>query len=336
MDIDEAGEKIIFIQLDPENHIQEIREDDNTAFTKLKIESLPDLVITSNSIVFTPPVPKDGDTVSIQVTVQNRGEQDALHVPVTASEGTTLVDSGTIPSVPGNSQTALLLSYDTTGKDGAHAISIVVDPDNIILEKREDNNAASRSFGVQEADLWLTERYISPNGDGVKDSTQFFFRLGSPQTVQVVVVNERGELVRKFSGSDFKNTTGATVTWDGLSDKRSLVADGLYRIEVRDQSGAILHSLPVTLDNNRSPLTEAIGTDYLLKSNLTCMLPDVQDWQWFPDESGIVFHIGSPDQDAPEYPTGLYTMAPDGDDILRIVPWEWSIENDSTYEYYYG
>ena len=336
MDIDEAGEKIIFIQLDPENHIQEIREDDNTAFTKLKIESLPDLVITSNSIVFTPPVPKDGDTVSIQVTVQNRGEQDALHVPVTAFEGTTLVDSGAIPLVSGNSQASLMLSYDTTGKNGAHAISIVVNPDNIILEKREDNNAASRSLGVQEADLWLTERYISPNGDGVKDSTQFFFRLASPQTVQVVVVNERGELVRTFSGGDFRNTTGATVTWDGLSDKRTIVADGLYQMEVRDEVSAIIARLPVTVDNNRSSLIDAIGSDYLLKSNLTCMLPEVWDWQWFPDESGILFHLGVADQDTPEYTTGLYTMSPDGDDILRIVPDEWSQKTDPLYDYYYG
>jgi hypothetical protein len=48
------------------------------------------------------------------------------------------------------------------------------------------------------------------------------------------------------------------------------------------------------------------------------MLPDLGwDWSWFPDESGILFHIYGSNQNTPEYPTGLYTMSPDGEDILR-------------------
>ena len=78
--ITESGERIIYIKVDPDNQIKEIREDDNDAFTTIKILSLPDFSISTNSIVFTPPAPRDGDTVSINVTVKNNGEQSVSDV----------------------------------------------------------------------------------------------------------------------------------------------------------------------------------------------------------------------------------------------------------------
>lgn len=337
INIMEAGERVIYIQVDPDNLVQEIREDDNSAFTTLQILSLPDLAVSTNSLSFDPAVPKDGDTVSIQVTIQNGGEQDAANVLVKAYEGSTVIGSGTIALIPGNSQGALSFTYDTTGKSGTHEITIVVDPDNTIVEQSKDNNTASRSFGVQDANLWLSEPYISPNGDSIKDSTEFSFRLETPQTVHIVVVNSKGEVVRTFGGSEFENTTGGIVVWDGLDDNGMVVADGQYHIEVRDTNNTVLASLLITVDNNRSLLTDAIGTEYLLHNNTTCMLPNVWDWQWFPDESGIIFHIDYrwASEALSEYPTGLYTMASNGGDIFRLVPWEWCRWNDPTYDYYY-
>ncbi len=252
----ESGERIIYIKVDLENKIKEIREDDNDAFTTLKILSLPDLAISTNSIVFTPPTPKDGDIVSIQVTVQNKGEQDASDVIIRTIEGNTVIGSQGIPLIKGNSQANTSFTYDTTGKNGAHQITVIVDPDNTITEQSEDNNSASRTFGVQDANLWLTEQYISPNGDGVKDSTQFFFRLNTQQTVKIIVVNKKGETVRTFTGAEFENTTSGNVTWDGLNDNGMVVDDGQYQIKVVDVINNILGSLVVVVDTNRSPLTQ--------------------------------------------------------------------------------
>jgi hypothetical protein len=52
-----------------------------------KILSLPDFTLSTNSITFNPSAPKDGDTVAVTVTVQNKGEQNALNVTVRAYEG---------------------------------------------------------------------------------------------------------------------------------------------------------------------------------------------------------------------------------------------------------
>ena len=314
------GEKIVYIQVDPQNQISEVSKEDNSAFATLQVLSLPDLVISTGAIVFNPPAPKEGDTVSIDVTVQNAGEQGASNVCVAAYKESTTLGSQSVTSIAANSRADVSFTYDTTGKPGPHEIRVVVDPDNAITEQSEANNEASRTFGVQDADLWVTESYISPNGDGVKDSTQFFFRImDTPRTVTVAIVNDEGEAVRTFSGPEFENTTGGTVTWNGLDEDGMVVDDGQYQIQVTDKNGSMLAGLPVVVDNNRSSLTDAIGTSYLLHTDLTTSIPDIDYWTWFPDESGIIFHAG---RDLPGYPNGLYKMSPDGQDITKIITWE--------------
>lgn len=338
--ITESGERIIYVRVDPDNQIQEISEEDNTAFKIIRILSLPDLVISTNSIVFNPAAPKDGDQVSIKAMVQNCGEQEALNIRVSAYDGDALIGSESIQSVSGNSQGIATFSYDTNGKSGVHGIKIMVDPDNLILEQEETNNSASRALGVQDAGLWLTERYISPNGDGVKDSTMFFFRFEIPETLEITVINKKEEVVRAFSGSDLENISNGYITWEGFNDRGMVVADGDYRIQVRRGNDNIIACLPVTVDNNRSSLTDAIGTESLLYTNLTCMLPDFDkwegqwewewNWEWFPDESGIIFHIRDEDRKTPEYPAGIYTMTPDGEAILRL-DWESEVPDKELY-----
>jgi hypothetical protein len=197
---------------------------------------------------------------------------------------------------------------------------------------------------VQNANLWLTEPYISPNGDGIKDSTQFFFRLESPTNVKILIVNKHGKTVRTFSGDELQNTTGGNVTWDGLDEYGKVVSDGQYQMQVLNEQKSNLGSLPVVVDNNRSSLAEAIGTNSFLNNNLTCALPwagQYNSWdyqmQWFPDESGVLLKIGYTASSTPEYPEGLYTVSSDGSEILRIVPqewtWAWNQGPDPEYNY---
>jgi len=309
--ISESGERIIYVRVDPDNQIAEIREDDNDAFVTLKILSLPDLAVSTGSIIFTPPAPKEGDPVQIGVTVENKGEQGASSIMVRVSEGATVIGSDIIPSIGGNSFGVISFPYDTTGKKGPHEITAVVDPSSTIAEQRKDNNTASRTFGVQDANLWVTEQYISPNGDGIKDSTQFFFRLAAPQTVTVAVFNEKGESVRTFSGADFVNASAGNVTWNGLDDEGRIVDDGTYRITILDVRGNSIDSLPLIVDNNRSPIASALGTDFLLDSVL-CN-GNTSDYcgaegSWLPDESGILLTgVGTTiglDGEVTQIPTG--------------------------------
>ncbi len=330
-------QRIIYVQVDPAGQISEITRADNIAFTTLVIRDLPDLVISPNAIDVSPAAPKEGDTVTIIATVQNRGAQTASNVAIQFAESGAVIGVKTIPDISPNKTAVAVLSYDTTGKKGPHTISVTVDPDNLIAEQSKDNNSASHTFGVQDANLWVTEAFISPNGDGIKDNTQFFFKFDVPRTVVVHVVNKRGEAVRTFNGLELENCAAGSVTWDGLNSSGMVVPDGVYQMTVRDPNGKTLASLPVVVDVNRSPLSDAVGTKYLLNSNLSCPLPLLDDtaWTWFPDDSGILLLMPF-DPTTPEYPYGLYTLAPDGQDISRIVPLAWSAGIDPDYNYYYA
>ena len=337
VDIPESGKKLIYVEAYTETAISEIADKDNYGFVNtLTLQSLPDLAVSTNSIVFSPAAPKEGDTVAITVTVQNKGEQAASNVAVRLSEGSVaLGNDQTIPSLVGGGTSTVLFSYDTAVK-GAHTFTAVVDPGNTITEQSKDNNSASRTLGVQDSSLWVTEKYISPNGDGVKDSTALFFRLEAAATVSIHIVNKKKETVRTFTGPELMNTTSGSIVWNGLNDSGVVVDDGEYQLQLLNSAGTVLAKLQVTVDNNRSPLTDAIGTGNLLNNNLSCMLPDIWDgasnefWRWFPDESGILFDSNAAyNQNTPEFPSGIYTMAPDGQDILMVSPPAWSESRES-------
>jgi len=327
--IQENGEKIIFVKADPDNQINEIRKDDNDAFTTLKILSLPDFALTPNAITFSPGAPKEADPVAITVVVQNQGQQPASNVSVRIAEGSTVLGNLTIPALAGGATGTVSLSYDTAGKKGSHTISATIDPDNQITELNKNNNFASNTFGVQDSNLWIAEPYFSPNGDGIKDSTQFFFRLDTPQTVTVNVINKKNEVVRTFNGPELQNTSAGNVTWDGLNNDGVLAPDGQYQLQVMGTNNREIENITVVVDNNRSSLIEALGTKYLLNKNITCFMPDIGDWNWFSDESGLLVNVNWNNPNVPEYPLGFYTMSPEGEDIQKAIPFEADSSNST-------
>lgn len=329
--IAENGERIISVQVDPDSNIQEISKDDNFTFTTLDILSLPDLVISDSSIVIIPAAPKAGDRVSVVVTVQNAGDQEARDVTVQLKEGGTIIGSTVIPLINGNSQTSGTIIYSGSGQTGSHQVAVVIDPDNAIVERTKENNNALKSFSFQNSDLWLSESFISPNGDGIKDSTDFFFRLAVAAKVSVQVVNSKGVAVRTFIGGELDSTTETAITWDGKNDAGSVVDDGTYQITVMKTNGVILASLPMEVDTDRSPLSEALGTKYLLQNNQTCMLPNYSSLKWLPDESGLLLNI-SPDANS-FYLDGIYSMSPVGDDLFRIIPNLWNSNGNPDVSY---
>ncbi|MFP4040966.1 MAG: CARDB domain-containing protein, partial [Desulfosudaceae bacterium] len=209
-EVAEAGEHLIYVDVSAAG-AEEIRQDDNNAFVSVDALSLPDLAVSPGAIAVEPPVAREGDPVEISVSVQNAGQQTVPDLAVGLFQDGRLLESRRITSLPGNSQAQARFVYDTTGSPGAQEITVKVDPDNLVAEQSETNNTASRAFGVQNADLWLTEPYISPNGDGVKDETRFFFTLDARQTVRVAVVNEDRQEVRTFGGELYQEVTGGDV-----------------------------------------------------------------------------------------------------------------------------
>jgi Tol biopolymer transport system component/subtilase family serine protease/fibronectin type 3 domain-containing protein len=340
-----GGGKVISVVVDPENLIGEVAEEDNEAFRTLQILSLPDLVVEPGSIDLAPGIPKEGDAVEVMVTVLNRGDQTAENVIVNLLEGEIVIGSRLIARIGGNSQAETTFIYDATDQSGSHVLNVVVDPDSLILEQSEDNNLAVKTFIIQNSDNWVSESYISPNGDGVQDTTTFGFRMEIPVTVVVAVLNDENQIVRLFRGEEFENTTGGSVLWDGLNEREMVVDDGVYQLQILDEKGNVLGEAAVVVDNNRSLFAEAIGTPFLLHNNLTCALPDDyyyfgenyfgENFKWLPDESGLLFSIWKGFSSA-EFPAAVYVESPYGDDIRALVPEDWLTSEDPTVKYTFG
>ncbi|MEO1370569.1 MAG: hypothetical protein AAFX50_25585, partial [Acidobacteriota bacterium] len=150
-----------------------------------------------------------------------------------------------------------------------------------------------RAFSAVDSDFFVTERYFSPNGDGVKDTTRFLYRLDAPQPVTVRAVDRRGRT--EWTAGPF-TSDGGDVTWDGTSDAGQIVRDGTFRFEVVAEDGAVVGAAAVTVDNNRAPLLRAAGTLFENHVNLTCLMPSISDDSWLSDdEQWFYSRVSSPE-----------------------------------------
>ena len=91
-----------------------------------------------------------------------------------------------------------------------------------------------------DGELNPSEPAISPNGDGVSDSTTFRLRLGENGTVplrwQLNILDEYTESIWEKSGTGVPE---GGIVWDGTTDAGNLVPDGNYeaRLHVLDAQG---------------------------------------------------------------------------------------------------
>ena len=313
-----SGVKTISVVVDPDDAVSETRQDDNSAFSTLNILSLPDLLVATNSVVLNPAAPKEGDAVTASISVQNAGEQDARDVLVRVTEAGTELGTAVIPLVKANSLATATITVANVQR-GTHQLAVAVDPENRVQEGSELNNTAVKGFMAQNGELWLSERYFSPNGDGVKDTTQLSFVVETLTSVKVAVENRGGELVRTFSGGELDDTTAAVVTWDGKNDDGLLMPDGLYSLKVYDKGGVLLGDASVLLDNNRSTLMDAISSNSLSYNKLLSNLSSIGSWTWLADDSGIVVQVL---YHHPDFSPGLYFVSPEGQDAHRLISGE--------------
>lgn len=319
------GDKLLFVVIDPDNTITEFSKTDNSAFNVLTVLSLPDLAISSGDVKFTPASPRAGETLTITAQVANLGDQSAANVVVRAfdgdpaSGGTQIGADQTIPGIAGHGSAAVNFSLNIAAVSAARPIVVQVDPANLILERNKANNTAQHDLAVQDGNFYVSNLFISPNGDGIKDTTEFFFRLSSAATVSVDVVNKRDVVVRHFSGDALANVSTGSVVWDGLDDAGRLVQDGPYKLRIVATGGAVAGEVKVSLDTNRSSLLDAVNTRYSAFSNLTCELPEV-DLKFTEDDEKAFFGIQNGSSPQVAYPRGIYSMDGNGGDVRAIVP----------------
>lgn len=288
-------DRFIFVQADPSDAIAEVLEDDNLAFRELVVHSLPDLAIAPASLVLSPAFPRPGDAVTLVVQVANLGEQDTDGVVVRLADGAPgaggalLAPDQTIAAAGGATVTATFAWTLDAAASGVVIAEAAVDPDATLDERTRANNQATRTFAVQGSDFFTSDRFLSPNGDGVRDAVQFFYRLPEALLARVEVRDRRDQTVRSFSAVMADH---GDVVWDGRRDDGRVVRDGTFRFvvlvgEAGSGSATTLGEAAVEVDTNRSPLLRAAGTPFESFVNMTCLLPRVSGQHLTDDEQWL-------------------------------------------------
>ena len=201
--------------------------------------------------------------------------------------------------------------YTWTYPDGASQVRLTAaaDPGDAILEGNETNNLAERDVAAFDSTSALTNAYISPDGDGVQDSTVYSFTLTAPATVSVEAVDDRGRVVRRHGGPELTGVVKGRFEWDGRDDGGLVVDDGAYHLRAVSEAGGILDEVLVTVDTDRWPLSEAIGTPFERISNLTCSHYRASAPQFVGDEGTAYFLTTS----------GIYRVPAGGGSLTRVV-----------------
>jgi YVTN family beta-propeller protein len=108
--------------------------------TEAGAAELPDLALRAENLASAVGVP--GDPVTLKATVANRGSLPATDVPVRFYEFGNLLGEVSLPAITADG-TAVASLPVILSDGGDHLIEVVVDPDGLIAELDEANNAAS-------------------------------------------------------------------------------------------------------------------------------------------------------------------------------------------------
>src|SRR2546428_11814069 len=152
----------------------------------------PDLAIAPVDIAFDPAPARVGTSVAITATVHNLGGTNATNVLVRFHDGppspSNQIGVGqVIPLVERFFGSGLASVVWPAGPAGTHPIWVVVDPEDAIAEKREDNNRASASIDVLPLEPNLE---VSPSDLSLQPAPPY--TSGTPVRITVTVHNTGG------------------------------------------------------------------------------------------------------------------------------------------------
>lgn len=316
-----ASERLIFAVIDPKrSQPEEITLEDNVAFTSLKVLTLPDFAVSQGALTLSPAQPQSGEATRLAVIVSNLGEQLASDVVFSLfngnrDQGIKLAPDVVLPRLAGKATATVQFAFNAPAMADTASFTVVVNPDFAIKERVRDNNVATITLGAQSGNFSLSEKIISPNGDGTKDSTVMTYRLPTAMPVTVQVMDDKGRALR--TGRPRDSGPIGSWQWDGLDDDGRLVQDGMYELTVRNADGMALGSDTVEVDTNRSPLLAAIGTPMGMSAALTCGI-----WQMptdlVPIGNGEGFFLAYPWDWETDRPAGIYRSDEWGHN-LRLV-----------------
>ncbi|HUP24048.1 MAG TPA: CARDB domain-containing protein [Thermoanaerobaculia bacterium] len=316
-------DRVLFLVADPDAALAEAVEDDNVLFQSIAVLGLADLALGSGSLRLDPFFPLPGHAVTLEIEVANLGDQEAAPAIVEVFGGDPLAGAPLLasallaalpPGAAGLAAPSWTLAADAEPGRPLELV-VVVDRANLVRERSKANNRATLETVIGGSSSRVAERWFSPNGDGVKDTTAFFFEVPDVATsVRVEVRDAEGRLVLRSNEGVFEGAASGSFPWDGRDRHGRLARDGDYTFHLLDAGENELARAKVTLDTDRSALLEAAGTAFEHTVDLSCQIPAgaSRELAWTADERWVFFEAGT----GPQH--GVYRVRVDGSGLQRI------------------
>jgi hypothetical protein len=130
----------------PEGKGKDLDNSNNVVLTKLKI-LLPDLIVASK--LFHPRSITNGDIVTVSCQIRNIGDISANEMAIVFYVDGKDMQSKTLTRL--DRGRTRLITYTWQAPAGKHELEIKIDPEDNIVEKREDNNDVSSMVEVKES-----------------------------------------------------------------------------------------------------------------------------------------------------------------------------------------
>lgn len=322
--IDGVGTHYPYVVLDPDNTIAEINEDDNTSFTEYEVESQLDLALPAGALTTNPAYPASEQPLELTVYIQNYGGESSGPFSVDfylghPQKGGRLISREEAPGVsPYGSQTVSLSTTATSEFDN-QTVYVEVNPDQSVTESDYQNNYLSRQISLQSTDVYVSEPFISPDGDGVKDDTTVFASVPTTSNSYTVQVQnmDSGEIVRNES----VEALGSSISWrwDGKDDNDVVVDDGEYGVSLSELSK--LQKPTVVVDNNRLGILEATANNNIYYKEL---FEDVYDITYSKAPGGSIYILNlDSSQQYNDFELGISKVDPATGEVTFIDPF-WS------------
>ena len=318
------GVHTYIFSIDSSNAIAEINENDNSVFKDFQVLTKADAHISLGGIQLTPSIPVLDESLTVSLSVNNIGEQElsdlsvSLYYADSSTNNSVLIESQNITQITGGQTQTVQIDFIYPNDSDIDTLTVKLDEQNSIDEGKENNNQASIQVGTQAQSLYVTQRYFSPNGDGIKDETSIVFNTGIISDYQIKISNDEFSQVRLFAPVTFQNSQLGDVSWDGKNDSGIIARDGEYNIDLLDQTGTVVESVTVTLDTNRTSLFESMFNNNIHHTDLNC-LADFSNSTFQYASDGKSLFTRSYKTLAGELKRGLFQLKTDGSKISRIL-----------------
>ena len=177
-----GGAHTIRVVVDPDNAVAESNETNNTANKTVDVSAVANVDLRVTTVTATPNRPAAGQSISISATVTNGGAEpvDSKVALYDGNPGGTLIKLFPVTLAPQASAT-LTTTYTTTAN--SKVVYAVADPDDVINELDETNNAAFALLTDNYSDLVVTRNDITLSNDNL---------TGGQSVVAAILVRNTG------------------------------------------------------------------------------------------------------------------------------------------------